>query len=94
MLFRSGAASRPVKQKIANEIGLYDMSGNAEEWCYDFYAKYTSDDQVDPSGPETGSSHVMRGGCWNHYGDVTCTTRSSSSSSSSVSCYGLRLASY
>lgn len=49
-------------RKAANELGLYDMSGNAAEWCSDYYGPYTADEQVNPQGPETGTTRVLRGG--------------------------------
>ena len=47
--------------KRPNELGLYDMSGNAIEWCSDWYAPYGSEDQVDPAGPVSGTERVCRG---------------------------------
>jgi len=48
--------------KRPNEIGLYDMSGNVEEWLNDYYAPYTEDAQVNPQGPATGTNRCVRGG--------------------------------
>lgn len=56
--------SQPVKGKKPNELGLYDMSGNVEEWCHDYYYTYTADPKTDPMGPETGDKRVTRGGRW------------------------------
>ena len=56
--------SHPVKRKHANELGLYDMGGNVEEWCLDWMGEYDSSSQTDPQGPPSGSKRVMRGGCW------------------------------
>ena len=46
----------------ANQLGLYDMSGNAYEWCWDWFAAYQSGPQNNPTGPSTGTQRVMRGG--------------------------------
>ena len=56
-----------VATKAPNELGIYDMSGNVEEWCSDRFGKYSSDSQSNPIGPDSGSYRVCRGGC---YGDA------------------------
>ena len=59
----SGETTQPVATKQANELGIYDMSGNIREWCEDRWSEYTSDPQTNPKGPTTGKRREGRGGC-------------------------------
>ncbi len=61
--------SREVKTKQANGYGLYDMSGNVWELCYDWYGTVNS--STADTGASSGSLRVQRGGCW-YYSDVSC----------------------
>lgn len=57
----------PVDSFSPNPYGLYNMHGNVSEWVWDYYGEYPTDAQTDPSGPETGTLRVYRGGGWNDF---------------------------
>ena len=95
-MIENNCKTHPVKTKKANKLGLYDMSGNVDEWCndrYDRYGDYQSYSQTNPTGPSKGWRRVLRGGGWSDVGGhVRVSSRNSSTPDSRAFNGGLRLA--
>ena len=99
--YNASLMTHKVGLKCPNELGLYDMSGNVNEWCQDWFDYYTSEAQTDPTGPETGAfsepQRVIRGGCCNYdvnsfMGDCRVSRRHYSPPQNAYDNVGLRLA--
>ncbi len=63
--------AQEVGRKKPNPFGLFDMHGNVDQWCWDWYDEYLPGPVTDPSGPSQGRSRVQRGGRWDWYLAVT-----------------------
>src|SRR6056297_3391837 len=68
----STGKTQEVGQKSPNELGIYDMSGNVWDWCYDWYDSeyYDKSPRENPTGPNSASGRVARGGSWRGYAEV------------------------
>ena len=88
----SDSKTHAVGTKQANELGIYDMSGNVNEWCQDRYGFYSSSSQVNPTGSNSRYNRVYRGGSWfNNAGFCRSSYRRSNTPDNCNSYLGLRL---
>lgn len=89
----SSSTTHPVATKNANELQLFDMSGNVWEWCWDiYYGSYPTEDQTNPHGPSSGTYRVLRGGCWGYDASFcTVSNRFRGSATGGYSNFGFRV---
>lgn len=82
-----------VRTNQPNELGIYNMSGNVEEWCQDLFGAYPDREVTNPTGPITGEHHVFRGGGWDCSANYCRNaTRGNAKGNFSSAVLGLRLA--
>ncbi|NQT93294.1 MAG: SUMF1/EgtB/PvdO family nonheme iron enzyme, partial [Lentisphaerae bacterium] len=62
--FDEGTTPTEYYSTVSNAFGLFDVAGNAAEWCWDRYEASPAVDEVDPKGPDTGTDRLVRGGAW------------------------------
>lgn len=84
--------TQKVGQKLPNELGLFDMSGNVAEWVQDRYWVYSEAAETNPAGPSSGTTRVCRGGrCDHEASDCTVTARRSDRPANKYYNLGFRL---
>jgi formylglycine-generating enzyme required for sulfatase activity len=76
----------------ASWVGALDMSGNLWEWVADYFAPYPSDSQTDPTGPDSGTERILRGGSWqsDNWDELRSTYRSPADPTQGVEGIGVR----
>jgi formylglycine-generating enzyme required for sulfatase activity len=88
----SQAMQHPVETKTPNLFGLYDMSGNVQEWCWDRYGPYGPEAQKNPTGAASGDMRVIRGGGFEDpAGGMRVTNRSLDAPTVNAAAVGFRL---
>lgn len=93
-IINSGLVIHSIGTKKKNELGLYNMSGNVAEWCWDYYFDYPGDTTItDPKGPAKTKTRVIRGGSIGSGSkDCQVKTRNRGKEKSAVGYVGFRIA--
>jgi len=92
-IMENNCRTQEVGKKVPNELGIYDMSGNVEEWCSDWYGDYSSSAQTNPYNSTAGSDRVFRGGgCYSGATRVRVAYRNYYSPTDTYSNLGFRIA--
>ena len=63
----SNGKTHEVGKKAPNFLGIYDMTGNVFEWCWDYYGSYSSGSVTDPTGYPSGDCRIRRGGTYSDF---------------------------
>ena len=89
----SGHKHHEIMTKKPNELGIYDMTGNVAEWCWDWYDSYPEEKQdIDPEGPASGEFRVIRGGaCYFIDDNMAIQARNGSRPDTKTSYFGFRI---
>lgn len=80
-----------IAQKLPNPLGIFDMSGNVWEWCWDWYKEYPYSFKTNYKGPDKGHYKVCRGGCWAVESEICSPTYRNDVDPMSSSEYGIGL---
>ncbi len=91
----SDGVTHQVAGKMKNALGIYDMTGNVSEWCWDFYSSYYyyESPESNPKGPSSGSYRIIRGGSiWDDNVYCRVADRSNMDPENRLGTIGIRLA--